>query len=109
MYEDLTHVEARPKRRSAYIAACAKASRGGRWTGTNAAQAHEDIRIFGNVSLEDVLRAIKNDASEKEVPTEITLAVLHDFFADIVGRKIAVDGALINFHPMLPETIKMEI
>ena len=69
----------------------------------------EDIRIFGNVSLEDVLRAIKNDASEKEVPTEITLAVLHDFFADIVGRKIAVDGALVNFHPMLPETIKMEI
>ena len=69
----------------------------------------EEIKIYGAVSLLDVLKAIKNDAAEKEVTTEITLAVLHDFFAGIVGRKIAVDGALVNFHSLLPETISMEI
>ena len=69
----------------------------------------EEIKIYGTVSLQEVLAAIKKDAAEKEVTTEITLTVLHDFFAAMVGRKIAVDGALVNFHTMLPETVRMDI
>ncbi len=69
----------------------------------------EEIKIYGSVSLQEVLAAIKKDAAEKEVTTEITLTVLHDFFAALVGRKIAVDGALVNFHSMLPENIRLEI
>ena len=61
------------------------------------------------VSLKDILAFIKSDAAEKGVTTELTLAALHDFFAAKVGRKIAVDGALVNFAPMLPAEITMEI
>ncbi len=69
----------------------------------------EEVKIYDSVSLKDTLAFIKSDAAEKGVTTELTLAALHDFFAAKVGRKIAVDGALVNFAPMLPAEITMEI
>ena len=69
----------------------------------------EDIKIFDSVSLKNVYASIKSDAAEKGVSTELTLAALHDFFAKQVGRNIALDGALVNFAPMLPVEISMEI
>jgi hypothetical protein len=69
----------------------------------------EEVKVFGAVSLMDVLAAIKKDAAEKGVATELTLAALHKSFADKVGRNIAHDGALVRFAPMLPAEITIDI
>ena len=110
MYEDLTGDNKPPKEKDCIVLQpVAKAPEAAEGEEAAAPPRMEEVKIFDSVSLKDVLAAIKSDASEKGITTELTLAALHDFFAKRVGRNIAVDGALVNFAAMLPAEISLEV
>ena len=110
MYEDLTGDKKSPKEKDCIVLQpVAKAPEAAEGEEAATPPRMEEVKIFDSVSLKDVLAAIKSDASEKGITTELTLAALHDFFAKRVGRNIAVDGALVNFSAMLPAEVSLEV
>ena len=111
MYEELTHAKKDPVDAACIVIQPTPKAPAEGEEGAEAAAAvrMEEVKVYSNVSIKDVLASIKKDAAEKNVTTDINLTQLHDFFAQLAGRKIAIDGALVNFAPMLPETIKVPV
>ena len=65
----------------------------------------EPTKIWGNVSMIDIIAIVRKETAELEIPMyeALTLPALHDFFFNITGRTIAKDGAIMNFDKLLPE------
>lgn len=110
MYENLTgDTKAPAEKKCIVLKPVAKAPEAADGEEVAAPPRMEEVKIYDSVSLKDILAAIKSDAAEKGITTELTLAALHDFFAKKVGRNVAVDGALVNFAGLLPAEVTMEI
>ena len=65
------------------------------------------VRIADRCSVADVLAALHEEARGRELPLELSLATLHSFFSTVVGRSIAVDGAIMNFDEKVPDELTM--
>ena len=65
----------------------------------------EPTKVYGRVSMLDILATVRKETAELEIPMYETLTVqgLQDFFFRVTGRTIAQDGAIMNFDKYLPE------
>lgn len=67
------------------------------------------VKIADRVSITDVFNMMRAEAAEKGLTLELTLATLHAYFCTVVGRPVAVDGALMNFGELVPDTMQLTI
>ena len=65
------------------------------------------VRIADRFSVTDVLAQLRQEAREREIPLEISLAMLLSFFSTIIGQTISVDGAIMNFEHRIPDEMTM--
>lgn len=65
------------------------------------------VRIADRFSVTDVLAQLREEAREKEIPLDISLATLLSFFSTIIGQTISVDGAIMNFDDRVPDEMTM--
>ena len=70
----------------------------------------EPVKIFGSVSIDSIIKTVRIDCTEKEIPQyELTVPLLTDYFMSITGRRIARDGAIMNFSQWLPDSLTLEL
>jgi len=78
--------------------------------GTPAPKDIEAIKIYGDVSIDSILKQMRQLCAEREIPPfELTVAMLQSFFETVTGRRICRDGAIINFSEWLPDHLTYEV
>jgi hypothetical protein len=67
------------------------------------------FRIADRMSVTDVFKLIRLAAVEKGVVLDLPLTTLHAYFNTVVGRTVAIDGALMNFGELVPDSMMLTI
>lgn len=68
------------------------------------------VRIYDRHSVLDVMSMLRKAAEEKGLPfPDLPLPTLHAYFSNVIGRPIAIDGAIMNFDPLVPANMTLTV
>ena len=110
-YEELTHVTKPPRNdRCVLLNVLVKAASGEGDDAAVPAKKIDPIKIYGSVSCVNIVKQIRDQCAEKEMPIlEVNVSLLAEFFLGVIGRRIAIDGAIINFSEWLPDELTLSV
>lgn len=67
------------------------------------------INVYDHISVKHVYAELKELAAAKGVTLDLSLPTLHKYFNAVVGRDIALDGAIMNFGDAVPDSMVLTI